>query len=123
MSVVPFLPSYASASAAGPAPAATSIAAALRVQKAVALAKGIGRVTEASLSQGRPPRNWWEIPVRRNAQKLRRCCDTGATGDYVLSCCVMLCFAAPPRRIDGFTAVLLFAIVAHAHYCDFRCLT
>ncbi|KAG8470429.1 hypothetical protein KFE25_008850 [Diacronema lutheri] len=40
-------------------------------ETAEALAKGVGRVTEESLRQGRPPRNWVEIP-RENSKSLER---------------------------------------------------
>jgi site-specific DNA-methyltransferase (adenine-specific) len=38
---------------------------------AEALAKGVGRVTPESLSKGRPPRNWWEIPRENSRSKER----------------------------------------------------
>ena len=37
-----------------------------------ALAKGVGRVTAESLDQGRPPRNWWEIPRENSRSKERQ---------------------------------------------------
>jgi len=40
-------------------------------QKKVALAKGVGRVTEASLDKGRPPRTWCDIP-RENSRSTER---------------------------------------------------
>jgi site-specific DNA-methyltransferase (adenine-specific) len=40
-------------------------------ERAEALAKGVGRVTDESLSRGRPPRNWVEIP-RENSRSLER---------------------------------------------------
>lgn len=40
-------------------------------EKREALAKGVGRVTEESLRQGRPPRNWVEIP-RENSKSVER---------------------------------------------------
>lgn len=40
--------------------------------KKVALAKGIGRVTEASLDKGRPPRTWFDIPRENSRSKERQ---------------------------------------------------
>jgi site-specific DNA-methyltransferase (adenine-specific)/adenine-specific DNA-methyltransferase len=40
-------------------------------ERAEALAKGVGRVTEESLDRGRPPRNWVEIP-RENSRSIER---------------------------------------------------
>lgn len=39
--------------------------------KKVALAKGVGRVTEEALDRGRPPRTWCEIP-RENSRSRER---------------------------------------------------
>lgn len=40
-------------------------------ERATALAKGVGRVTDESLDKGRPPRNWVEIP-RENSRSVER---------------------------------------------------
>lgn len=40
-------------------------------KKREALAKGVGRVSEASLNKGRPPRTWFDIP-RENSRSLER---------------------------------------------------
>ena len=40
-------------------------------EKKVALAKGVGRVTEEALDRGRPPRTWCEIP-RENSRSRER---------------------------------------------------
>jgi site-specific DNA-methyltransferase (adenine-specific) len=37
-----------------------------------ALAKGVGRVTAESLSRGRPPNNWWDIPRENSRSKERK---------------------------------------------------
>lgn len=37
-----------------------------------ALAKGAGRVTVETLSRGRPPKNWWDIPRENSRSKERR---------------------------------------------------
>ena len=37
----------------------------------LALAKGVGRVTAEALQQGRPPRNWFEIPRENSRSKAR----------------------------------------------------
>ncbi|KOO34711.1 DNA adenine methyltransferase [Chrysochromulina tobinii] len=36
-----------------------------------ALAKGVGRVTAESLSRGKPPKNWWDIPRENSRSKER----------------------------------------------------
>ncbi len=36
-----------------------------------ALAKGVGRVTPESLSRGKPPKNWWDIPRENSRSKER----------------------------------------------------
>lgn len=41
-------------------------------EAALALAKGVGRVTPESLQQGRPPRNWFEIPRENSRSKERK---------------------------------------------------
>lgn len=40
--------------------------------KKVALAKGVGRVSEASLDKGRPPRTWCDIPRENSRSKERQ---------------------------------------------------
>jgi DNA modification methylase len=40
--------------------------------KRVALAKGIGRVSEASLDKGRPPRTWFDVPRENSRSKERQ---------------------------------------------------
>lgn len=40
-------------------------------EKKVALAKGVGRVSEASLDKGRPPRTWCDIPRENSRSKER----------------------------------------------------
>jgi site-specific DNA-methyltransferase (adenine-specific)/adenine-specific DNA-methyltransferase len=40
--------------------------------KRVALAKGVGRVNEASLDKGRPPRTWMDIPRENSRSKERQ---------------------------------------------------
>lgn len=39
--------------------------------KKTALAKGVGRVSEASLDKGRPPRTWFDIPRENSRSKER----------------------------------------------------
>lgn len=41
-------------------------------EKAVALAKGVGRVTEEALDRGRPPRTWVDIPRENSRSRERR---------------------------------------------------
>ena len=40
--------------------------------KKTALAKGVGRVNEASLDKGRPPRTWFDIPRENSRSKERQ---------------------------------------------------
>ena len=40
--------------------------------KREALAKGVGRVNEASLDKGRPPRTWFDIPRENSRSKERQ---------------------------------------------------
>jgi len=40
--------------------------------KKIALAKGVGRVNEASLDKGRPPRTWCDIPRENSRSKERQ---------------------------------------------------
>jgi len=42
------------------------------VDKKIAMAKGIGRVTETSLDRGRPPRTWCDIPRENSRSKERQ---------------------------------------------------
>lgn len=44
-------------------------------EKRVALAKGVGRVSEASLNKGRPPRTWCDIPRENSRSKERSYSD------------------------------------------------
>lgn len=44
-------------------------------EKQVALAKGVGRVSEASLNKGRPPRTWVDIPRENSRSKERSYSD------------------------------------------------
>ena len=41
-------------------------------EKQVALAKGVGRVTEEALDRGRPPRTWCDIPRENSRSRERR---------------------------------------------------
>lgn len=40
--------------------------------KKIAMAKGVGRVSEASLDKGRPPRTWCDIPRENSRSKERQ---------------------------------------------------
>jgi DNA modification methylase len=44
-------------------------------EKRVALAKGVGRVSEASLNKGRPPRTWADVPRENSRSKERQYSD------------------------------------------------
>ena len=40
--------------------------------KRMAMAKGVGRVSEASLDKGRPPRTWFDVPRENSRSKERQ---------------------------------------------------